>query len=250
MPRTGFAVADAIARPLAEAAGRHRARADRQNSPLMEPDTVRQGISGSERTGALLPYQAFRRIIGPMKRTWIWAMLTFSSGAFSIGLVSDDPYLAVGSVAPAIAGKATDGKDYALESLAKKGSVFVVFWKERCPHNPRASALFNDLAKAYGDKVKLIGVVPTSPEGASQWVDRFKVVYPLIADSERQFIKDYKLTYSICTFEIGKDGKVANVFGGYGAESLANLNAAMANAAGVDKKEVDLSQAPNRLMWG
>ncbi len=170
--------------------------------------------------------------------------------AASFAFIGDDPYLAVGSPAPAIAGKASDGKTYSLESLTKNGSAFVVFWKERCPHNPRAAAMFNALAKAHGEKAPLLGVVTASVEGAAKWTEQFQLTYPMVADADRSIINAYKLRYSICTFEVGKDGKIANVFGGYGSEAMSALNAAMGKASGKDPGSVDLSNAPQRLTWG
>jgi peroxiredoxin len=182
-----------------------------------------------------------------MHTAWIAAILALAS---VVGPGTQELHLSVGSTAPAISGKANDGKDVALEALTKKGSVFVVFWKERCPHNPRASALFNAMAKAYGEKAPMIGVVTASEAGAKAWADQFQLTYPLLADTERKWIRGYKLVYSICAFEIGQDGKIAKVFPGYGKDSMTALNAAMAKAAGMDAGGVDLAKAPPNLTWG
>lgn len=160
------------------------------------------------------------------------------------------PYIAVGEKAPAFEGKAADGKDYSLAALAKDKPVFVVFWKERCPHNRNASTLFNNINKAYEGKAQMIGFVNASPENTKAWTERFGVNYPLLPDAEKSVIRSYQLRYSICAFEIGKDGKIAKVFPGYGAEAMNALNAAMAKAAGVDVAKPDLSLAPANLTWG
>lgn len=161
--------------------------------------------------------------------------------------VQETLHLEVGKVAPSFAGTASDGKEYSLKSLTAEGPAFVVFWKQRCPHNKRASELFNTLHKAHG--VKLVGFVNASAEGAKAWVDQFALGYPLLADPEKQTIKAYALKYSICTFQVGKDGKIEKVFPGYGKESMVALNAAMATVSG-KKVEVDLSSAPGHLAWG
>ena len=171
--------------------------------------------------------------------------------ACSVAMTQDKPYLPVGSPAPEISGTGTDGKDYSLKSLtSNKKPLFVVFWKEQCPHNPRASALFNNLNKAYEGKAKLIGVVTASADGAKKWVERFQLNFPLLADANRAIVGSYKLGFSITSFQIGADGKVVNVFEGYGADELKSLNKAMADAAGVPVKDVDLSVAPGRQTWG
>ncbi len=70
----------------------------------------------------------------------------------ALALARETPYLSVCSVAPA--SKAANGEAISLKTLTKEKPVFVVFWKERCPHNPRASALFNSLSMAYEGKAK------------------------------------------------------------------------------------------------
>lgn len=159
------------------------------------------------------------------------------------------PHLAVGATAPDFKGVASDGKEYALKTLTGDSPAFLVFWKERCPHNPKATALFNALHKAYGEKVKLIGFVNASEERTKGWASRFQLSYPLLADGAMSTIKGYGLRYSICAFQVGKDGKIEKVFPGYGKESVEGLNAAMAAASGIDAK-VDLSSAPSDLTWG
>ena len=165
-------------------------------------------------------------------------------------LVQQKPYIPIGSKAPGFKGKATDGKDYSLESLTKDGSAFVVFWKERCPHNPRAASIFNTLKKAYGDKVNLVGFVLAPDSGTKSWSKQFGVNYPMLADADREVITSYGLSYSIVAFEIGKDGKIASVYPGYGLESMNALNADMAKAAGTPAAKVDMSKARSRQTYG
>lgn len=159
-------------------------------------------------------------------------------------------HLDEGTKAPAFSGKTNTGSTVSLSELTKDGPAFVVFWKERCPHNPRASALFNGIYKAYEGKVKMVGIVSAPEERIGDWAKQFSVAYPLLPDASKKIINDYAVVYSICTFQIGRDGKIEKVFPGYGSESMSALNAAMAKAAGTAPKNVDLSAAPPRLTWG
>jgi len=155
-----------------------------------------------------------------------------------------------GADAPAFSGKASDGKNYSLKDLVKEKPAFVVFWKERCPHNPKASSLFNALSKAYEGKVNLVGVVWTSEDKLEGWSKQFSINHPLLADADKKVITSYGLSKSIGTYQIGTDGKIVKLFPGYGATELKELNEAMAAAAGVPVANVDLSVAPTRLTWG
>jgi len=159
-------------------------------------------------------------------------------------------FLPEGSVAPVFSGKAQDGREISLDNMLRKGPVFVLFWKESCPHNPRASKLLNALYEAYKDKVQFVGIVWSSPEKIAEWAKGFQIQYPLLPDPEKKLIKAYEMRFSIVTVEIGKDGKIAQVFPGYGRETLGNLNRAFAKAAGVRVADVDLSKAPERQTFG
>jgi cytochrome c biogenesis protein CcmG/thiol:disulfide interchange protein DsbE len=174
------------------------------------------------------------------------ALLALGAGVME----QQTPYLAVGSDAPAFELAAADGNAYSLKAMTAEKPVFVVFWKESCPHNRRAAPFFNALKTAYGDKVALLGIVKAGAAGTRSWVDQFGVTYPLLSDGDGKFVDAYDLTYSICTFQVGTDGKISKVFEGYGAAEMTALNTAMAQAAGVAPAEIDLSGAPQRLTWG
>lgn len=185
-----------------------------------------------------------------MKVQSLLATLGLAGACVALAAVQETPYLPVGEIAPAIDAKGHDGKSYSSAALAKEKPIFVVFWKERCPHNPRAAGIFNALNKAYEGKAPMYGVVNASPEGAANWVKQFSVNYPMLSDAAKDAIKAYKLRYSITTVQIGTDGKIAKVFEGYGREQMASLNEAMASIAGSKPAEVDLTGAPGRLTWG
>lgn len=183
-----------------------------------------------------------------MRKTHLFVLLAVAGIAF--GAVQGENYLPAGNMAPAIEGVAPDGKTYSLAKLAKEKPAFVVFWKQRCPHNAKASALFNSLQKAYGEKTSVIGVVNADSEGAKAWTERFAVNYPLLSDPTKAAIGAYKLRYSITTVQVGTNGKIERVFEGYGAESVKALNEAMAKSAGMKMVEIDFSSAPGTLTWG
>jgi peroxiredoxin len=110
--------------------------------------------------------------------------------------------------------------------------------------------MFNSLASAYGEKVQFVGVVSAPEDRISDWAEQFNTSYPLLPDGDKAVINSYDLSTSIVTYQIGTDGKIARIFGGYGYDAMSALNKAMADAAGVDVAEVDLSGAPTRTTYG
>ncbi len=163
----------------------------------------------------------------------------------------DSPYyIPAGTEAPSFEGTTHGGMQVNLEAMLEEGPVFLVFWKEVCPHNPRAMPSFNAMKEAYGEKVQLLGVVRAAPEDTKAWAEKFSSVYPLLPDPDEEVILAYRSAFSIATFQIGQDGKVATVFEGYGQNELTALNQAMAEAAGADPVELDMSRIPSRQTWG
>lgn len=160
----------------------------------------------------------------------------------------EKPYLEPGKEAPTFTLKGSDGKSYDLAKMREDRSVFVLFWKQRCPHNPRAAQIYNKLAESYKG-VPFVGVVNADEAGAKAWAEQFSTAYPMLPDAEKALIKGFKLQASICAFEVGKDGKVVAVFGGYGSEAIEKLNKAMAAAAKMPLAKLDLG-APARETWG
>jgi len=72
----------------------------------------------------------------------------------------------------------------------------------------------------------------------------------VLPNKAKETIRAYKVVYSICTMQIGVDGKIVKVFEGYGADAMKQLSEAMAAVAGVQPASVDLTGAPGRRTWG
>jgi peroxiredoxin len=184
-----------------------------------------------------------------MNKSWIAVVGLAALTAFAVAQRASETQL-VGKPAPSFTAQATDGKTHNLKDLAAKGPVFLVFWKDPCPHNPLAASLINEIVKSYGNRIQFLGVVNGTVESSKKFKDQFKKPYELLADADKKIIGDYAMRRSIAFVEVGKDGNVQQTFGGYGAESLGELNKALAKAAGVAEAKVDLSQAPARTVYG
>ncbi|HRF59051.1 MAG TPA: redoxin domain-containing protein [Fimbriimonadaceae bacterium] len=174
--------------------------------------------------------------------------LCLATALSATSAIQEKPYLEPGKDAPTFSLKGSDGKSYDLAKMREDKSAFVLFWKQRCPHNARAAQIYNKLVQTYKG-VPFVGVVNTDEAGAKAWAEQFSTAYPMLPDADKALIKGYKLQASIAAFEIGKDGKVVAVFGGYGSEAIDKLNKAMAAAAKVPAASLDTG-APARETWG
>jgi len=155
-------------------------------------------------------------------------------------------YLPIGSDAPAVGGVAADGNTYSLHAMAAESPVFLIFWKDPCPHNPRAMPFLNALTEAYEGKVQVLSVVRSSAEGTVAFNEEFQFGHPLLSDPEGEWIAAYEMVRSIVPVQVGADGKIMDIFDGYGQAELQRLNEAMATALGVPVADVDFAGAPER----
>ena len=154
-----------------------------------------------------------------------------------------------GQAAPEFSATATDGKTYTLSAMEKKPTI-LVFWKNPCPHNPRASSLVNSVVDAYKGKVSVFGVVNSEGDAAKSFQEQFGKDYAFLHDPKKSIITSYKQPRSIVFVVIDKDRKVESVIGGYSQESMKLLNTAMAKAAGMSEATLDFSGAPTRTTYG
>jgi thiol-disulfide isomerase/thioredoxin len=174
----------------------------------------------------------------------VWLALVTAGGA---GAQEDSRiYLPKGSVAPAIEGVAIDGSTYSLTEMLADGPVFLVFWNDPCGHNPAAIPLMNSITDAYQGKARLLGVVVSSLEGAKLWQEDFQPHHPVIVDPPGRWVDAYEMVYSVVPLKVGADGRIEDVYDGYGQIELQRLNEAMAAVAGLPVADVDLSDAPER----
>ncbi len=161
-----------------------------------------------------------------------------------------DHMLKVGVKAPEFSAKASDNKTYSLKDLTADGPVYLYFVKATCGSNPRAVPLFKQLYDAYGAKVKFIAVMDAESDEVAGWRDDYKVKYSVLFDPKLAVIHAYGNEASQSVYMIGKDGKIAAVFPGFGNESLTKLNKSMAETAKLPEAKLDLGRAPAGLAFG
>ncbi len=155
-----------------------------------------------------------------------------------------------GTLAPAFAANGTNGKAHTLKDYTAKGDVFLHFISTTCPVNAAAQKYYKRLSSAYTGKATILGVINTDAKGYTAWQKEFKVPYQSIYDPELKVIRSYKANASPWVIQVSKAGKIVQVWPGYSATALKEINAAMAKAAGTKIAQVDLSGAPAEMAFG
>ncbi len=182
---------------------------------------------------------------GVMKRFALMGALALTMAAFA----DKAPLVKKGDVAPAFKTASTDGQKE-LKSLLKQGPVFLVFLKDHCSANPFAVKYYTRLSQAYGKATQFFVVINTDKKGHDEWKKEWGNTQVALLDPNSKIIDAYGIQHSTIGVEIGKDGKVVQVFPGYGIESLKQFNTRLAAAAKTKPKSIDFAEAPTNQAFG
>jgi peroxiredoxin len=168
----------------------------------------------------------------------IAGFLAIAAALFGLSLMlganeKEEPSSLEGKAAPDFTMKSTDDKDVKLADL--KGSVVLLdFWATWCPpcreSLPHLQKIHDD--KALADKgLKVYAVnLREDKDKAKGYVDENKLTFPVLLDKEGATAKAYLVSGIPTTIVIGRDGKIAKAFVGFGDESEKEIRSAVNDA--------------------
>jgi len=142
-----------------------------------------------------------------------------------------------GDAAPRIEGKDQEGKTWKLADVLGKNVVLLYFYpKDDTPGCTREACGFRDrMADLKKDKVKVIGVSFDSADSHQKFVAKYKLNFPLLADTDGKIADAYGVRMTgrnmarRVSFLIGLDGKIAHVTDSASAEThLSEMKEAVA----------------------
>ena len=125
----------------------------------------------------------------------------------------------VGDKAPLVEGKDQDGKTWKLADVVGKKVVLLYFYpKDDTPGCTKEACGFRDrIGDLKTDNVKVVGVSFDSPESHQKFIEKYKLNFPLIADTDGKIADAYGVRMQgkdmarRVSFLIGLDGKIAHV---------------------------------------
>jgi peroxiredoxin Q/BCP len=125
----------------------------------------------------------------------------------------------VGDTAPLVVGKNQDGKTWKLADVVGKKIVLLYFYpKDDTPGCTKEACDFRDrIDELKQDKVEVIGVSFDSAESHQKFIEKYKLTFPLLADTDGKIADAYgvratgKNIARRVSFLIGLDGKIAHV---------------------------------------
>jgi peroxiredoxin len=143
--------------------------------------------------------------------------------------------LQAGAPAPEIEAKTVTGGDFKLSAARETAPVVAAFFKVGCPTCQYAFPFIERLHKAYGDKVKVVGISQDEASATAAFAKQYGATMPMALDDTKRYPASnaYGLTNVPSIFLIASDGKVQHSSVGWVKQEFEQLNAALAKAAGV-----------------
>lgn len=126
---------------------------------------------------------------------------------------------APGDTAPLVQGKDQDGKEWKLSDVVGKKVVLLYFYpKDDTPGCTKEACGFRDrIADLKSQNVEVVGVSFDSPDSHQKFISKYKLNFPLIADTDGAIADAYGVRMNgrnmakRTSFLIGLDGKIVHV---------------------------------------
>lgn len=144
----------------------------------------------------------------------------------------------------------SDGGPVKLIDLARTGPLFVYGIKNGCPVNHEAQRHFDALARAYGDKVRFLGISNHGPDTFGDWAATYQPGYRVAFDPSREVIRALGIASSPWLIQVEADGRVSASWPGFGRPALEAANGALAFAAGQTPAPLPFPGAPEKNRYG
>lgn len=128
--------------------------------------------------------------------------------------ISAQAALKVGDKAPDVSAPLSDGTTFELDKWLGKAPLVVYFYpKDDTPGcTTEACALRDDFAAFRNLKATIVGVSYDSVESHKKFIDKYKLPFPLVADTKKEVAKAFGVAGALVparsTFIIGKDGTI------------------------------------------
>jgi len=146
--------------------------------------------------------------------------------------------------APAMTAKDTTGKSLTLGSTSAPRPQFVYFVLDGCPCSYEAEPMFHKLQAQFQGKVDFVSVTDADAEKAAHWAKEMDVKYPVISDPDKKIIHAYHAKASVYSALLDEKGSIVQMWPGYSAGLLTEMNHQMSVTAHVPERPFDTEFAP------
>jgi len=141
-------------------------------------------------------------------------------------------HIVAGHKAPGFSLKDSDGKDYSLAALLKKGPVVAAFFKISCPVCQYTFPFLERLHLRCGKTATFLGISQDDAKATKKFTDQYGITFPApLDDSAKNYPASnaYGLTNVPTIFLIEPDGSIKVVGNGFDKKSLEDIAAFLAD---------------------
>jgi peroxiredoxin len=143
-----------------------------------------------------------------------------------------------------------DGRLWRWADLSGGQPVVVVFIKDGCPCSAELEPFFQRVAALYRDCVRFVGVMDASLEAARQYAADQHVLYPILADPDRQIIRRLNARHGGYVALLTSAGVIDGYWPGCTVATMKELGRGIARLAGVVERPLDVTGMPVPLTTG
>ncbi len=155
----------------------------------------------------------------------------------------------VGKTAPVFSLPDSNGKTVSSESL--KGRPYLLYFIEReCPCCLGAKVFVDDLARMYGDRVKVLAVINGDAAQAKTWIKATAPKFDLLCDPSLDTMRGFEAQRGVYSVLVDAEGRIDAVYPGYSFGALRSAGARMAELAGVEEVPYAPTLAPETMTSG
>ena len=143
-----------------------------------------------------------------------------------------------------------DGRLYGKTEMSKGKPSVIFFIKNNCPCSIEAQPIFNNIAKAYAGDANFYAVIDDSADEADKYAMTNMVPFPVLLDPKKKLISALKLVASASYVLVDGEGKVVQLWPGYSKKTIRNVNFLLGALSKSGARDVDDSEAPEKLTAG
>lgn len=105
-----------------------------------------------------------------------------------------------------------DGNKVSLSDLLKGKEVILNFWASWCPECRKETAILNEIAKKYKDKIEVVGInIRESKEDVQSFIDSKGIGYKMLFDTNGKTARQYGVFGVPVNVLINKEGLIKNL---------------------------------------
>ena len=136
------------------------------------------------------------------------------------------------------------------DDLSSGKPVVFVFIQANCPCSVEFQPYFHRTYEAYGNRMRMVGVIDGSVSVAKAYAQANRVPYPILADENCALFKKFKVTNGGYVALVDRLGIVDSLWPGCSLEMMQHLGRRICGLTDSEEQMVDYSGMPGALTSG